>query len=441
MKQTQILSAALALAAFPLAPATVRAAMPAATLGAEGSDSASIAAVVNGQVITNQDVSNRAGLLALSIGMPRSPEVLGRLRPQVTTQLIDQMLELQEINQRNVTVADSDVEAAIAHIQQSNGLPPGGLRARLAAAGISFSTLVAQLRTEIGWQTVLHQVLGPGLQPTQGDINAEKAALKAELGSTQYHISEIFVPVTDPADDASARNFANTVIGQLRSGAAFPIVAAQFSQAPSALQGGNLGYVQLSQLDPAVAAIVQTMPVGAISNPVRVPGGYDIVQMQGSHKFGLAQQTILSVRQAFARFPTPITNGQVGPAQAAVIEKLAQSANAAHSCPAITALDASLGNVHPADPGPVNLATVTPPVFQTLLAQLPIGQASRPLVESDGASVVMICSRTNEAEPLPSDQEISNIIIERRVALESQQLLDELRHRSIITQDSSTTQG
>jgi peptidyl-prolyl cis-trans isomerase SurA len=422
MKQMQILSATLALAALALAPAVVRAAMPATTLSAEGSDSASIAAVVNGQVITNQDVSNRAGLLALSIGLPRTPEVLARLRPQVTTQLIDQMLELQEINHRNVTVADSDVEAAIAHIEQSNGLPPGGLRARLAAAGIPFSTLVAQLRTEIGWQTVLHQVLGPGLEPTQ------------------YHISEIFVPVTDPADDANARNFANTVIGQLRSGAPFPIVAAQFSQAPSALQGGNLGYVQLSQLDPAVAALVQTMPVGAISNPIRVPGGYDIVQLQGSHKFGLTQQTILSVRQAFARFPTPIINGQVGPAQAAVIEKLVQSANAAHSCPAITALDASLGNVHPADPGPVNLATVTPPVFQTLLAQLPIGQASRPLVESDGASVVMICSRTSETEPLPSDQEIRNIIIGRRVALESQQLLDELRHRSIITQGSGITE-
>ena len=176
------------------------------------------------------------------------------------------------------------------------------------------------------------------------------------------------------------------------------------------------------------------MPVGAISNPVRVPGGYDIVQLQGTHKFGAEQQTMLSVRQAFARFPTPISNGQVGPDQAAVIEKLVQSANAAHSCPDIAALNASLGNVHPADPGPVNLATVTPPAFQTLLAQLPVNQASRPLVESDGASVVMVCGRTTEAEPLPSDEEISNIIIERRVELESQQLLDELRHRSIITQ-------
>jgi peptidyl-prolyl cis-trans isomerase SurA len=183
-----------------------------------------------------------------------------------------------------------------------------------------------------------------------------------------------------------------------------------------------------------VAALVQAMPVGAISNPIRVPGGYDIVQLQGAHKFGLQQQTILSLRQAFARFPTPISNGQIGPVQAAVIEKLAQSANAARSCPAITALDASLGNIHPANPGRVNLATVTPPTFQTLLGQLPVGQASRPLVESDGASVVMVCSRTSETESLPSDQAISNIIIERRVALESQQLIDELRHRSIITQ-------
>jgi peptidyl-prolyl cis-trans isomerase SurA len=434
MKQMQILCAALALAAFGAAPAMAQKAMPGTSPGAGSPYDASIAAVVNGQVITNQDVTNRAALLAVSIGITPSAEVLTRLRPQVTSQLIDQTLELQEIEQRNVTVSDTDVEAAIAHIEQTNGLPPGGLHARLTAAGIPFSTLVAQLRTELGWQTVLHQILGPGLEPTQGDMDAEKAALKAELGSTQYHISEIFVPVTNPANDSNARNFANTVISQLRAGAAFPIVAAQFSQAPSALQGGDLGFVQLSQLDPAVASLVTTMPIGAISNPVRVPGGYDIVQLHDTHKVGAEQQNMLSVRQAFARFPNPITDGQVGPAQTAVIEKLVHSASAAHSCADIAALNTSLGNVRPGDPGPVNLATVTPPAFQMLLSQLPIGQASRPLIESDGASVVMVCSRTTEAEQLPPDRVISNIIVERRVELESQQLQDELRHRSIITQ-------
>lgn len=410
-------------------------AVPAFAQTAPAPDAASIAAVVNGQVITSQDVANRSRLLAMSTGIPPSPDVLARLAPQVTSQLVDQTLELQEINKRSVIVSDSDVIAAISHIEQGNNLPAGGLRARLQADGIPFSTLIAQVRIELGWQSVLHQILGPGLQPTPGDMNAEKTALKAEIGSTQYHIAEIFIPVTDPANETTAQNFANTVIGQLRAGAPFPIVAAQFSQAQTALQGGDLGFVQLSQLDPAVASIVTAMPAGAISNPVRVPGGYDIVQMQGSHQVGNDPQTILSIRQAFAPYPTPITDGQVGPAQAAVINKLVTDARNARSCDDIAAMNAALGNVHPSDPGPVNLATVTPPAFQALLASLAPDQISRPLVATDGVSVVMLCGKQSQAASLPSDDDIGQIIVERRVELESQQLLDDLHHRSIIAQN------
>jgi peptidyl-prolyl cis-trans isomerase SurA len=423
----QVLPAAFVLVWFGMAPAL-------AQVAAYSPDSASIAAVVNGQVITSQDVADRARLLALSLGLNPTSAAISNLAPQVTNQLIDQTLQLQEIDKRNVTVPESDIEGAIAHIEQGNGLPAGGLRAKLAAAGVPFATLVSQIRIELGWQTVLHQVLGPGLQPTPGDMNAEKTALKAELGSTQYHVGEIFVPVTDPADEAAARQFAATVITQLRAGAPFPIVAAQFSQGQTALQGGDLGFVQLSQLDPAVAAIVQSMPVGAISNPVRVPGGYDIVQLQEAHSVGDNMQTMLSLRQAFAPYPV-ITNGQVGPAQVAVINALMARAKAAQSCNDMTALNASYGNVKPADPGPVNLATVTPPQFQTILANLQPGQISQPLVAQDGVSVVMVCGRSQQAQSLPSDEDIGNIIVNRRVELESQQLLDELHHRSIITQD------
>ncbi len=396
---------------------------------------ANIAAVVNGQVITNADVDNRAMLLGLSTGMKPTPDVLNRLKPQITQQLIDQTLQMQEISKLKVNVPEADIATAIGRIEQGNNLPPGGLRAKMAASGVAFSTLVAQIRTELGWQAVLHRVLGPELQPTKGDVEAEKTALKAEIGTTQYHLGEIFIPVSDPANDAAAKNFAATVIAQLRTGAPFPVVAAQFSQAPTALQGGDMGFLPLSELDPNVAAVVTSMPVGAISNPIRVPGGYDIVQMKGSHVVGTSTQTMLSMRQVFVPYPTPITNGQVGPAQAAVISKLVDAAKNAHSCADMEALNTTFGKVHPADPGPVNLASVTPPNFQQMLAAIPENKVSPPLVAQDGVTVVMVCSRQNVASSLPSDDQITNVIVDRRVQMESQQLLDSLKHQSVITQN------
>jgi len=395
---------------------------------------ASIAAVVNGEVITSDDVTSRARLLALSSGLPPTQDAIDHLKPQITEELINQTLQMQEIAKQKVTVSESDIADAIARIEQGNNLPAGGLRARMAQDGIPFSTLVAQIRTQLGWQSVLHQVLGPGLQPSPGDISAEKTALKAEIGTTQYHLAEIYIQVPDPADDATARNFATTVIQQLRAGAPFPVVAAQFSQATTALQGGDLGFVSLDQLDPAVAAVVAAMPAGAISNPVRVPGGYEIVQLQETHKVGSTMQTTLNIRQVFAPYPTPITNGQVGPAQGAVITKLIQAAHAAHSCGDMDSLNKSFGAARPDDPGPVNLADVTPPTFQQILATIPLNQVSQPLVAQDGVSVVMVCGRQTQAQGLPDDNQIRDIIIERRVQLESQQLLDDLRHRSIISQ-------
>jgi peptidyl-prolyl cis-trans isomerase SurA len=395
---------------------------------------ASIAAVVNGQVITSDDVQSRAKLLALSSGLPPTQQALDRLKPQITEELINQTLQLQEIAKLKVTVPETDIASAIGRIEQGNNLPAGGLRARLKQDGIPFSTLVSQIRTQLGWQSVLHQVLGPGLQPGPGDISAEKTALKAEIGTTQYHLAEIFIQVPDPAQDESARSFATTVIQQLRAGAPFPVVAAQFSQATTALQGGDLGFVSLDQLDPAVAAVVAAMPAGAISNPVRVPGGYEIVQLQETHKVGSTMNTMLSIRQVFAPYPAPITNGQVGPAQAATITKLIQASKSAQSCADMDTLNKTFGATRPDDPGPVNLADVTPPAFQQILATIPLNHISQPLVAQDGVSVVMVCSRQTQAQGLPDDTQIRDIIIQRRVQLESQQLLDDLRHRSIISQ-------
>ena len=93
-------------------------------------DSAAIVAVVNGDVISKGDVDNRRRLFALSTGMPASPEVLDRLTPQVTRQLIDERLRLQEMQRRKIVVSDKDIAKAIGEVEARNNMPAGTLRKR-----------------------------------------------------------------------------------------------------------------------------------------------------------------------------------------------------------------------------------------------------------------------------------------------------------------------
>ncbi|MGH7209978.1 MAG: peptidylprolyl isomerase, partial [Acetobacteraceae bacterium] len=257
---------------------------PAAPAARAQSDS--IVAVVNGDAITQQDIAARGRLFALSTGMPLMPDVLARLRPQILRQLIDEKLRLQEIEKRKVVVSDDEIASAIAGIEQRNNMPPGALKARLAAQGVTLRTLVDEVRVQIGWLRVLRDKLGDAAKITPTEIDDRIRLDKAQQGKPEYHVAEIFIAVDQPSHAAAADQFASTVINELRSGAPFAVVAAQFSQSQDALQGGDMGWVRTNQLDPQVAAIAEQRPDGAISDPIRVAGGYLIVSMLGKRTMG-----------------------------------------------------------------------------------------------------------------------------------------------------------
>lgn len=391
-----------------------------------------IVAVVNGDAITQGDVNARRRLFAASVGLPMTQEVLDRLTPQVIRQLIDERLRLQEIQRRQIVVPDKDIADAIANIERRNNLPPGALRAKFSSDGISMRTLIDQIRVQLGWTAVLRQVLGDRIHVSDAEVAEQEALLKAEAGKPEYNIGEIFIPVESASGEADAQRFTETVISQLRAGAPFPVVAAQFSQSQSALEGGARGWVQPNEVDPAVAQVMTQMPVGAISNPIRVVGGFEIIQLRGQRTIGTEQATLLSLREAFFPFSAPLNPAAPTDQQRAQLEKARALSASAKSCDDVEAANKAAGSAKPSDPGQVTLESATPPAFRQLLASLPLGKASQPLVAPDGIMVVMVCSRTAGAVGLPDKKAIIERVVNDRAELASRQLLGELRRRASI---------
>jgi peptidyl-prolyl cis-trans isomerase SurA len=415
------------------APAgATQAGRPGAPGSAAAGPKADIVAVINGDIISNDDIGNRTRLFAMSTGMPITPEILDRLRPQITRQLIDEKLRLQEIQRRKIVIGDQEIADAIKSIETNNGMQSGALRARLAAVGVGMRTVVDQVRVQLGWSQVLRQVLGDKTQVSKEEIAEQQALLAQQTGKPEYHVAEIFIPVDDPANTADAQRFTETVISQLRAGAPFQVVAAQFSQSQSALEGGDEGWLQANQLDPSVAKLAEEMPIGAISNPVKVPGGFSIVQMRAKRQIGNQVGTVLSLRQVFLPFSSPLNPQNPTDQQKQALEKAKGYGASIHSCEQMEQIAKADNSPRPVDPGDVVLDSVSPAPFRALLANLPIGKASPPLIANDGISVVILCSRDQKNTSQLSDQEIRDRLLNERIELASRQMQRELRRRAII---------
>lgn len=391
-----------------------------------------IVAVVNGDVISNIDVDNRARLFALSTGLPVTPEVVDRLKQQITRQLVDERLRMQEVQRRKIVIPDKAIAAAIHDIEVRNGLPEGGLRQKLAADGVSQRTLIDQIRTQLGWGQVLREQLGDATTVTDAEVAEQQRLLSQQVGKPEYRVGEIFIPVEDPAAAADAERFAETVIAELRKGAPFPVVAAQFSQNQTALQGGELGWVQPNQLDSAVAQLVAEMPIGAISNPVKVPGGFSIVTVQGKREIGRDIGTALSIRQVFLPFTSPLNPQAPTDQQKQMLDKARGISASVHSCDQMEQAAKANNSARPADPGEVRLEAINPPALRQVLATLPPDRATQPLVTSDGIAVMIVCSREQKNLAQESNQEVKIQLLNERVELASRQLMADLRRRANI---------
>lgn len=271
MKRILGLTAALLLAGMAggLAPAS-----------AQDSSGQRAAAVVNDIVISTFDVDQRTRLVLSRGGGPQSAAAAQRIRGQILRTLIDELLQLQEAEKSEIVVSDREVDEALARISEQNGTTPAAIERSLAQGGIYMSTLKTQIKAEIAWSSLIEARLAPRINVTEEEIDEEMRRIEAGATKPQYLVSEIFIGIDGPGDEARVRGQMSQVIAALRGGTPFPAIAEQFSESASASRGGDLGWIQEGDIAPEVFATLQRMRPQSVSEPIRTVSGYSLVVLR-----------------------------------------------------------------------------------------------------------------------------------------------------------------
>lgn len=379
-----------------------------------------IAAVVNDQPITTLDVRDRMRLIISSAGVQPTEEMLERIQDQAIRGLVDETLQLQQAREFELDVQEAEVDDAIADIAARSGATVEEVEADLARSGIDINTLRQQVRAEIAWQILVSGRYRSRIRISDQQIETALDRFIQSASQPQYRLGEIFVEITPQGGEERAVGTIQTIYDQLRQGAPFQAVAQQFSDAASASAGGDTGYLPLSGLDAQIAEAASQMEPGQISNPIRVPGGYQIIAMIDRREGQVVEQLTLS--------QITIPSSRVTDENRAALSRAAASIN---SCDAIEAAVSDVSGAFVTNLGEVGANALVPTIRDALSNLEPVS-ATPVLDTAAGAQVFVLCDKALTGPGVPNADQVENQLINQQLSLLSRRWLRDLRRDATI---------
>ena len=387
-------------------------------------------ATVNGEIITATDIEQRMALIRIannSVALPAEEEQ--RLRQQVFSNLIDEKLQIQEAKAAKIEIDENVINQQFARLAARFKQSPEDFAKYLDSKGSSSAAVKQQIRGEYAWDRLLQRNVQSTTNVSTEEVDIIVKQMQDSKGLDEFHLGEIYLSAT-PENGAAVLENARKIIQALQAGGSFQAYARQFSEASTAVVGGDLGWVRGGQLPASMAEAAQQMAPGQLVGPVEVPGGISIMLMIDRRQVLTAdpRDAVLSLKQVSLDFP-PGTNET---SAAALASKFAEATRTIAGCGGAESAAASLGaHVVARD----NIAMrALPPALQSTLASMQIGQTTQPFgAANEGISVLVLCGRDMPAAAAEPDRaQIEEKILEDKVNKRAQRYLRDLRRDAVI---------
>jgi peptidyl-prolyl cis-trans isomerase SurA len=256
-----------------------------------------IVARVNGDIISQDELQRLTRELAQEL---KTHQEMGQQFDQdfqkrqkdILRDRIDELLLIQKGKELNINV-DSEVSKYIANLQrQAKITDPDKFHEYVRQqAGMSYEDFLAETRNQYLTREVIGQEVARHISITNQEIQNYYDKHKSDfVRDEKVFLSEILISIQgkDPNGLAAAEKKAKQVAAQAAKGERFSDLARDNSDAATAKQGGELGGYKKGELLKVLEDAVWNLPKGAVTQPIRIPTGFEILKVDDHTKAGLA---------------------------------------------------------------------------------------------------------------------------------------------------------
>ncbi|MBQ8676985.1 MAG: peptidylprolyl isomerase [Alphaproteobacteria bacterium] len=231
-------------------------------------DNVKIAALINGEIISSEDMNNQINIFMLNSPIPLNAETRGMITRRVLAQTIEQKLKLQTAQKNDIKVSDDEVKNQLQIWAKNNHISLNNLSAKK----IDRQALSDNIKAELAWVKFIRKKYYQTANITQTEIDETINEITQDMSIKKYQVLEIYIKKENARD-------IQTLVAKLREDPRFELYAARFSDAPSAANGGNLGWINSGKMLSALEVRLAKMRIDEVSDAILIGDGYYILKL------------------------------------------------------------------------------------------------------------------------------------------------------------------
>ena len=241
---------------------------------------------INGKNISRDKLQAQVDHLinqrGLNSGGITQPALFKQIQQEVVDQLIVQELLWQEAKRRNFIVEDEFVNERLRQMKSGFDTEQA-FQFKIQAGGFTEETYREDIRQQVSVQRMISQGIAPSISISDEEVeNFYEANMDQMHRPVAVHARHILIKPesAEPEAQQAAKDEAGEILAEIRAGEDFVKLATDRSQAPSAPQGGDLGYFGPGKMvEPFEKAAFALQP-GETSEVVQTQFGYHIIRLE-----------------------------------------------------------------------------------------------------------------------------------------------------------------
>ena len=352
------------------------------------------------------------------------------LRTQAIERLIIDSLQTQLAERMGIQISDPQLDQTIANIAEGDNLTLAQLRDKVTSEGMSYEVYREEVRKELIVGEVRRSNVRRRIYITPQEITNLIKLIDEQGGQqAEYRLGHILIAFpNDPSDSdiETAKGTAQKVIELLNSGSELAKIATASSSGANALEGGDMGWMNINSMPTLFAEAVQNRAKDELIGPIRSGAGFHILKVIDTRGIEKVEVVELNSRHILIK-PSVILSDEKAQQMLKDFRKKILSGEADF---------AALAKEHSADPGSAlkggELGWADPnayvPEFRDTLNRLAVDEISEPVRTVHGWHLMQLLDkRVGDATEKLKEDKAYQLLFQRKFNEETDAWLREIR--------------